>query len=227
MAAYPSTRWSQVVAAGGAGAEARGALAWLCERYWDCLVAHARRRGFTRDAEDLTQDFLLEIIGGAMLERADRERGRFRTFLLGCLDHHLMHARDRQRALKRGGGGQVEPLDEQQHAGAQAAHERSFDRDWAQLVVRRTKDRVAADEAPARWLQLAPFLSANGDAAAYTAAGAALGLTEGAVKVAVHRLRERFRAALREEVAQTLDEADERLIDGEIALLLAALSDRA
>ncbi len=227
MAAYPSTRWSQVVAAGGAGMEARAALAWLCERYWDCLVAHARRRGFTRDAEDLTQDFLVEIIGGALLERADRERGRFRTFLLGCLDHHLMHARDRQRALKRGGGGVVESLDESQHEGAQAEQLGSFDRDWAQLVVRRATDRLAAAEAPERWTRLAPFLAANGDAAAYSEAGASLGMTEGAVKVAVHRLRERFRAALREEVAQTLDEADERLIDGEIALLLAALKDRA
>jgi len=222
--AYPSTRWSQVLVAGGDNPPARAALAWLCERYWDCLQAHVRRRGFAEhDAEDLTQDFLIAIISGRILDRADPTRGRFRTFLLACLDHHLLHARERAGALKRGGGLADEPLAQDGHAGPLADPVAGFDRDWAHLVVERALDQMKAQEPPERWQALSGFLGENGDAAAYAAAGVGLGLGEGAVKVAVHRLRERFRECLRAEIAQTLAENEPRLIDAELTHLLAAL----
>lgn len=226
---FATTRWSQVVAAGAADGAARGALAWLCERYWEALRGHIRRRGFdAATADDLTQDFLLAVIGGGVVERADRERGRFRTFLLACLDHHLGHVRARAATLKRGGGVAMEeivdtgPVVEQDPA-------RAFDRDWAETVLGRAKDRLRAEHAASgqseRHDRLVPFLSANGDAAVYAAAGLSLGLGEGAVKVAVHRLRSRLQALLREEVAETLGEADDAAVDLELRALLAALTD--
>jgi len=224
--AYPSTRWSQVLVAVGDSQPARAALAWLCERYWDCLQAHVRRRGFAaHDAEDLTQDFLIAIIGGRILDRADPARGRFRTFLLACLDHHLLHERERQGALKRGGGLAAAPLEETEQAGPTADPAAGFDRDWAHLVVARALDQIKAQEAPERWQALSGFLAQNGDAGAYAAAGVTLELSEGAVKVAVHRLRERFRECLRGEIAQTLAEDEPRLIDAELTHLLEALRD--
>lgn len=219
---YPSTRWSQVVEATGDSPAARAALAWLCERYWDCLQAHARRRGLrSEDAEDLTQDFLLALIRGEILPRADPARGRFRTFLLACLDHHLLRARERRQALKRGGGAAQVSLEAELVAAPPEAT--AFDRDWAEQVVRRARESVQAQEEPLRWQVLSPFLTANGDAAGYQAAGERLGLREGAVKVAVHRLRDAYRTAVRQEVAQTLQEPDEALIDAELAQLLRAL----
>jgi DNA-directed RNA polymerase specialized sigma24 family protein len=203
---------------------ARAALGWLCERYWDCLQAHARRRGFgIEDAEDLTQDFLMQVIAGSVLDRADPARGRFRTFLLACLDHHLMHARDRRAAAKRGGGQAPAVLDEQSMGAITPDPAAGFDRDWAIQVVERARDRLQAEEPSERWQALSPFLAGNGDAKAYRAAGSTLTLSEGAVKVAVHRLRERFRMALRDEVSQTLSEEDPRLIDAELSHLLASL----
>jgi RNA polymerase sigma-70 factor (ECF subfamily) len=223
MPAYPSTRWSVVCAAGGEGAEARAALAWLCERYWEPLRAHVRRRGFSpEDAEDLTQDFLVSVVHGEVVPRADRERGRFRTFLLACLDHQLGHARARRAAAKRGGGAAAAELQEGD-AAVDDDPSRGFDRDWAQQAVARARDRLREQEQPERLSRLERFLVANGDSEGYAAAGRDLGLSEGAVKVAVHRLRERFREALRAEIAETLADPDPTLVDAELRHLRAAL----
>ncbi len=215
---FATTRWSQVAAAGSG---ARSALAWLCNSYWEPLQAHARRRGFTTvDADDQTQEFMLKVVQGGIIERADKGRGRFRTFLLACLDHHLMHARERAAAVKRGGG--------ITHVGADPPApdkdaEAAFDRDWALAVLARAGDRLRtpSDDAE-RHKALARFLT-GGDAGSYAHAAAELGMEPGAVRVAVHRLRARFAACLREEVAETLSEASPAAIDAEIADLLAAL----
>jgi RNA polymerase sigma-70 factor (ECF subfamily) len=189
-----------------------------------------RRRGFDEaSADDLTQDFLLGVLQGRVVERAAREKGRFRTFLLACLDHHLGHERERRRAAKRGGGrADAELPVEGPEVAGDPTH--GFDRDWAEALLQRARDRLASDCASdlqrARHDALAPFLSANGDAAAYAAVGATLGLAEGAVKVAVHRLRERFRDVLRAEVAETLAEPTPAAIDRELGDLLAALVER-
>ena len=224
-AGFATTRWSQVAAAGtggGAGDGARAALAWLCSAYWGPLRAHALRRGFTpEDAEDLTQEFLLAVVQGGIVERADRGRGRFRTFLLACLDHHLGHARERAAAAKRGGG--VRHVEADPPA-PQADAEAAFDRDWALAVLARSRDRLrrAAGDAE-RHTVLLRFLTVNGDAAAYAAAGERLGLDAGAVRVAVHRLRAAFAVCLRAEVAETLLEATQEAVDAELDDLLATL----
>lgn len=223
MNAFVTTRWSQVVIADGDDQTARAALAWLCERYWEPLRAHVRRRGVDADAaDDLTQDFFLAILGGGVIARADPARGRFRTFLLACLDHHLAHAHGRAGAQKRGGG-VVNDRDADPPAPA-ADPSAGFDRAWAETLLATVHDRLRREAgAGERVARLLPFLTGNGDAAAYAAAGQDLGLGEGAVKVAVHRLRGRFRELLRAEVAETLAEPTPGAIDAEIADLLAAL----
>lgn len=220
MGHFATTRWSQVVAAAGYD---RAALSWLCERYWDPLRAHLRRRGVgDHAAEDLTQDFFAAMLGGELIQRANPARGRFRTFLLACLEHHLAHSRERDQALKRGGGATIEVLtDPLAPAGDPTA---GFDRAWAETLLQRVRDRLRS-EGDARTLRLEAFLTTNGDSAAYGAAGAELGLSEGAVRVTVHRLRTRFRDVLREEVAETLADPTPAAIDAEIGDLLAALKE--
>ena len=229
-ARFATTHWSQVVAAGGAGGgesgAARAALAWLCERYWDPLHAHARRCGFApEDAADLTQEFLLTVLRGGVVERADQNRGRFRTFLLACLTHHLSHAREHAAALKRGGGiGQGSVGNE---AADQLAVEhdpgRGFDRDWAVTVLARARDRLAQEVEPTR-RGLLRFLTSDGDAAAYAQAGEELAISAGAVRVAVHRLRREFASALRAEIADTLADPRADEVEAELRDLLAALA---
>jgi RNA polymerase sigma-70 factor (ECF subfamily) len=179
-----------------------------------------RRRGFRlADADDLTQDFLLRVVQGGILERADRNRGRFRSFLLACLDHHLAHARERVQAQKRGGGQIVEPVGEPIAPDADPLV--GFDRDWADILLARVHDHLRLHHD--RYEALASFLMHNGDADSYAAAGRELGLSEGAVKVAVHRLRTAFRECLRSEVAETLADPTPAAIDAELTDLLAVL----
>ncbi len=220
-----STRWSQVLAAGRGDAAAHSALAWLCSAYWQPLLEHVRRRGYGEaDAEDLTQDFLLAVIEGGIVERADRARGRFRTFLLACLDHHLGHARERSAAQKRGGGVRHVGLECEQ---GMVDDPLAFDREWAESVLARAVDRLrAGDEDGQRLEALLPFLTTNGDAAAYGAVGQRLGLALSAVRVAVHRLRRRYAEAVRAEVAETLHNPDQQAIDNEISDLLAAVGQK-
>jgi RNA polymerase sigma-70 factor (ECF subfamily) len=218
MGHFATTRWSQVIAAGG---QDRAALAWLCERYWEPLRNHLRRRGVGgHAAEDLTQDFFAAMLDGGLIQRANPARGRFRTFLLACLEHHLAHSRERERALKRGGGAAMEALADPPAPEQDPA--RGFDRAWAETLLQRVRDRLRS-EGDVRTCRLEPYLTANGDSAAYSTVGVELGMSEGAVRVTVHRLRNRFRELLRAEVAETLAEPTPAAIDAEIADLLAAL----
>lgn len=218
MGRYATTRWSQVTAAAGCD---RGALSWLCERYWEPLRAHLRRRGVgVHAAEDMTQDFFAAMLDGSLIQRADPARGRFRTFLLTCLEHHLAHCRERELALKRGGGAATDTLTDPPAPDSDPTH--GFDRAWAEALLERVRDRLRA-EGDARTARLDAFLTTNGDSAAYGTVGVELGMSEGAVRVAVHRLRNRFRELLREEVAETLIEPTPTAIDAEIGDLLAAM----
>jgi RNA polymerase sigma-70 factor (ECF subfamily) len=220
MGHFATTRWSQVVAAAGYD---RAALSWLCERYWEPLRSHLRRRGVSdHAAEDMTQDFFAAMLDGVLIQRANPARGRFRTFLLACLEHHLAHSREREMALKRGGGKASEEFADTPAPERDPTY--GFDRAWAETLLQRVRDRLSS-EGDARLAQLEQFLTTNGDSAAYAAVGAELGLSEGAVRVNVHRLRSRFRELLREEVAETLAEPTPDAIDAEIGDLLAALKE--
>ena len=169
----------------------------------------------------MTQDFFAAMLDGGLIQRANPARGRFRTFLLSCLEHHLAHSREREMALKRGGGASREFTDPPAPA---CDPTWGFDRAWAETLLERVRDRLRS-EGDARTLRLEAFLTANGDSAAYGAAGVELGLSEGAVRVTVHRLRTRFREMLREEVAETLADPTTAAIDAEISDLLAALKE--
>lgn len=215
------TRWSIVLGAGASPEGARAALAWLFRQYADPLHAHVRRRG-CRDPEDAVQDFLLHLLEHNALAAVDRSRGRFRSWLLTCLDNFLANRRAATRALKRGGDAQHAPLREDEHGGAEDSA--AFDRDWAQAVLGHAEDRLRGETDAARWQALSPYLYGNGSAEAYGAAGVAIALSEGAIKVAVHRLRTRLRELVREGIAETLADPSPQHIDAELDHLLAALS---
>ena len=230
---FQTTRWSVVAAAGGGDlSAARAAIATLCETYWYPLYAYIRRRGANPDeARDLTQGFLLSLIERQDFERLRPERGRFRAFLLASLKHFLLNDAVRQRALKRGGGAEVLPLTLDDAEGRYrfepadlTTPETLYERRWAFTVVDRAltslrqewdaTGRVAAFDA------LKPCLLGEAPGG-YQAVAVQLGTTEGAVKVAVHRLRRKFQGQLRREVAETV--ADPSEVIEEIRYLIRAL----
>ncbi|MGC1275123.1 MAG: sigma factor [Planctomycetaceae bacterium] len=231
---FATTRWSVVCAAGREDSAARLALASLCETYWYPLYAFLRRRGCSREeAEDVTQAFFARLLERGWVRSADRDRGRFRTFLLTALSRFLGKERDKRRAAKRGGGRtplsldfeagesryQLEPVEEQ-------TPDRLFERRWAMTVLDRVLVRLEEEHAddPARTAKFAalkPLMTAATEAAPYATVATTLGMTEGAVKVAVHRLRKRYKELLHDEVAQTV--SDPAAIAQELADLRAAL----
>jgi RNA polymerase sigma-70 factor (ECF subfamily) len=234
-ARFPTTCWSRVARAGDPDdPEARAAMEGLCRDYWYPLYAFARRRGLgPEDAADLVQGFLADLIERRDLADADPDRGRFRAFLRAACSHHLAHRRDRDRALKRGGGRRPIPLDlveAEGRYGREPVHEltaeRLFERRWAlsllEHVLARLEDEAARSGKGELFARLRPMLEGDDRAESYRTVGAALGLGEGAVKVAAHRLRGRYRQLLREEVARTV--ADPAEVDAELADLLAALA---
>jgi len=231
---FHTTRWTIVVeAAKGDTPGARAALETLCAAYWYPLYAFARRRGRSRqEAQDLTQAFFADLIEKHTVEAADRERGRFRAFLLGAFRRFASRERDRERAQKRGGGQAVLRLDfekgERRYA-LEPSHEltpeRVFDRQWALTLLGRVIDTLRDEMAAARkgetFEALGEFLTGADNRPAYREVAERLAMTEGAVKVAVHRLRGRYREILRAAIADTVETADE--VDGEIRELLGAL----
>lgn len=225
--AFATTRWSQVAAIRGDASAARSALAWLCERYWLPLLAHAQRRGVSAlEAEEVVQGFFARLVEKRDLA-PDPTRGRFRVYLLGALEHYLSHVRDRARTLKRGGGIHHAPL-----PAAEPVHdespERAFSRTWARALLARVLARLERERleerSPGRFLALVGFLTGTAPAETYAQVGARVGLSEGAVKVAVHRLRRRYRELLYEEVAETLAHPEPSAVEAELRDLLDALS---
>jgi RNA polymerase sigma-70 factor (ECF subfamily) len=224
---FPVTRWSIVVAAAGDDAEAATALSWLCARYWEPLRAHAIRRGWRApSAEDLVQQLLMEIIARRDLSTLRADQGRFRTWLMICLDHLASHERDRRNAAKRGGGMEAVSLDDVSLSLVDPSVTQAFDREWAREVIALGLERLIAEEKQrgtmALFQALRPHLTLNGDAARYEAIARDLNLSEGAVRIALYRLRQRFGDALRAELAETLAEPTPAAIEAELATLLAA-----
>ena len=230
---FLTTRWGLVSAASVEGdAEARAALEELYRLYCYPVYAFIRRRGYGRqDAQDLTQDFFVHLLDKGTLGRADSERGRFRNFLLGSLEHFLAHAAERAGAVKRGGGCQWVSLDDngtedryQIAAPEGMTAEKLFDARWAAALVEATLVRVRCEmesEGKGNLFEaLQGFLLGQEDAS-YQQVAIALGLSLGALKTAIHRLRGRYRALLREEVARTVAAPAE--VDEEVRYLRAVL----
>ncbi len=228
---FKTTQWSLVLSADGSpGSASFRALEKLCQTYWFPVYTFVRRQSKSpEDAQDLTQEFFSRFLARGGFSRADRERGRFRSFLLTSVKHFLTEDWRRATRQKRGGGvtpipitGEdaesrytAEPLDE-------LSPDRIFDRRWAEALLERVMTRLRTDyEATGRaevYLQLQQFLWGRQSDLSYVEMAGRLGMNEGAVKVAVHRLRQRFREQLHAEVAETVENETE--VDGEIRHLL-------
>jgi RNA polymerase sigma factor (sigma-70 family) len=230
---FPTTRWTLVVAAGDpARKESRAALTSLCENYWYPLYAYARRRGHSSDeAQDLTQEFFLRILEGRYLDRVDREKGRFRSFLLTSLKFFLADEGDRRGAQKRGGAGLLpfELSSGEERYQREPVHtetpERIFERRWAHSlldkVMARLRDELEQHGRLEHFNKLKVFLIGQSEAP-YAALARDMDMSEGAIKVAIHRLRKRYRDLFRLEIAETV--ANPAEVESELRYLVAALS---
>ena len=233
LPAFRTTRWSVVFAAQGKSSEADAAqsLETLCRQYWPPLYAYVRHRGHAEhDAQDLTQAFFARLLEKDWLVAADRERGRFRTFLLMALKRFLANEWDRSRTRKRGGGVKIVHLETAEGlsmADPQAATAESlFDRRWAitllETVMDRLRDEHDAAGRMAEYERLKPCLTAARGTIDYEALGAVLGMQPASARSAAHRLRKRFRELFRDEVSSTV--ADPADVDDEMRAVIAALS---
>lgn len=229
---FPTTRWSIVLTAAREGDVPRRALNELCGDYWLPLFAYLRRTGMpVPDAEDTVQGFVSTLLAGPTIASVDPQRGRFRSYLLGALRNYLSRIGARERAAKRGGGTAPIPLSTTSDAERDLeipddrTPEGAYAYAWAMALLRRTQDRVAADYddqgKQALFEALRPTLLSE-DPPPYRELGDRVGLSEGAARVAAHRMRTRFRALLREEVSQTVSSPAE--IDDELRAVIAALS---
>jgi len=230
---FRTTRWTQVSRAKADSPAGRRALADLCDAYYEPVATFLRCE--LRDADaarELAHDFFAHILAGGAIARAEQERGRFRSYLLGAVKHFLSHHREAARRLKRGGGAQNISLNETEAGCARAVPDASvlspgaaFDRQWALTVVARALAalrRECADGGREDFFeQVKPWLTGEAARGDQTALAAGCGMSAGALKAAVHRLKRRFRQLLKAEVAGTLD--DPGLVEEEMRALFAAL----
>lgn len=229
---FPTTSWTLVVAAGNPlHPDCRDALVRLCEHYWYPVYAYVRRRGYAKEeAQDLTQDFFIRILEGRYLDRAAPNRGRFRSFLLNSCKFFIADQADRARAQKRGAGAilpfevasgeeryQFEPLDNE-------TPEHIFERGWALMLLDRTvsclRDEFMQHGSLDDFEKLKVCLLGQAEVP-YAELAREMGATEGGLKVAIHRLRKRYRVLFLREIAETV--ADPAEVDSEIRFLFSAI----
>lgn len=232
---FASTHWSVVLAAGDNGAVGgREALERLCRTYWYPLYVYVRRRGYAEsDGQDLTQEFFARLLEKKYLRLADPNRGKFRSFLLKSLQHFLVNEWEKARTEKRGGGQVLISLEvdsaETRYAAEPAQEltlDETYEKRWAvtliEAVLARLREDYTSDGRGQIFEALKGCIWGDGDTSSYPDLATRLGLTEGAVKVAVHRLRVRYRGLLRAEVANTVATPNE--VDGELRHLMAVLT---
>ena len=231
---FATTHWSLIARATTPSPEGRAALEVLCHAYWFPVYAFARKQGCSAaDAEDVTQDFFAEILRSEFLQRANRERGRFRSYLLTALKRRILSAHERAHAQKRGGGARLvsidEPLAERQFweiddPGLDPSQ--TFERSWALTVLHRARQRLRAEQGAlgrlAEFELLEPFLSAPPAEGEYAALATKLKMGRNHVAVAVHRLGKSYRNMVRDEIADTVDDPAE--VGDELNHLLKVLS---
>jgi RNA polymerase sigma factor (sigma-70 family) len=232
-----TTHWSVVLTAGRDDATGAGeALSKLCQTYWYPLYAYVRRRGYSpEDAQDMTQEFFARLLERSWIGRADRQKGRFRSFLLSAMNHFLADEWDKARAQKRGGGFTFVPLQfdqaETRYGHEPADHataEQNYERRWALTLLEEVLQRLRAEYVSnghaALFEALHPCLVGERTAQPYAELGATLRLSEGAVKSAVHRLRQRYRQLLHDQIAQTVERSGD--VEEELRHLFSVLSGR-
>jgi len=232
---FTTTRWSIVLnAQDPASPHASEALEKLCRAYWYPLYAFVRRQGHDEaTAKDLTQGFFAKLLEKNYLSGVHPDKGRFRTFLLVAVRHFISDEGDKARALKRGGGQPVISLDEtvgedryRQEPVESMDAEKLYERRWALTLLEQARERLKEDYRAAGkaelYERLQPFESGGSDAPAYADVAPALGLSEGGLRAAVHRMRQRYRELVREEVAQTVNSPAE--VDEEIRYLIRVVS---
>jgi RNA polymerase sigma factor (sigma-70 family) len=231
---FLTTRWSVVLNSQNGSHSAQEALTVLCNRYWHPLYAYVRARGYSpHDAQDLTQAFFERWLEKGGIGPVDPARGRFRSYLLGAMQHFLAKVWHKEQALKRGGGSSQVSIDAEegenwllQYGNSKESPEVLYDRQWALRLLQGVHDGLRQEmEQEGKSLlfrHLQETLSGRRPQGGYAEVAAALGLSEGAVKVAAHRLRERFRDRLRAEVAQTVSSTSEA--EEELRTLIRILS---
>jgi DNA-directed RNA polymerase specialized sigma24 family protein len=232
---FETTDWGLIkVAKGGDPSSARQALSDLCSSYWYPLYVYIRHHGHPADrAQDLTQGFFASLLGTNFLDTISPEKGRFRAFLLASLKHYLSNEHDRDAALKKGGGCVTTSFDLLEAEGRYACEpwhemtaERLFERRWALTLLGHVLDRLGGEMCQAGkgplFARLRPALLGDGEMAPYKQVAEDLRMTEDAVKMAALRLRRRYRALVRQEVACTV--GDSVRVDDEIRDLMATLS---
>ena len=229
---FAATRWTLVVQARGGDAAAQSALSELCEAYYAPVVTFLRSEGREEDAaRELAHEFFARVLAGGSLRGADPARGRFRSYLLGAVKHFLADLRDKVLAEKRGSG--IAPVSMEDTASGFTVpapewpdSERAFDRQWALTIIARALSIVEAELGDAgksaQFDVLKPWITGESPAHSQSAAAAQLNMSEGAVKVAIHRLRQRFREAVKAEIAQTVPAESD--VDDELRHLIAVLS---
>lgn len=235
---FHDTRWTLVARSRGGDAAARGALSELCAAYYGPVVAFLRREGREEDAaRELAHDFFSRLLEGGAIDGADRERGRFRSYLLAAVKRFAADQRERAGALKRGGGSvpvslqsggtDTEPGLQVEDAQVMVP-DAAFDREWAMTLLARAlttlKQTLTGEGKADHFSVLKPWLTMAGEDQPQAVAASQLGISEAAVKVAIHRLRQRFREAVRAEIAQTVPTPE--AVEEELASLRAALRNR-
>lgn len=231
---FVTTRWSIVSRAAAPAEQTNAALEELCRAYWFPVYAYARKHGCSAsDAEDITQDFFVEIMRSQFLQRADRTQGRFRSYLLSSVRNRIINARERATALKRGGGVDIvsidEPIAEEQFREVDDPAldpAEAYELSWALTVLQRARERLLTERKAknklAEFERLEPFLSAPPSDGEYAEIAQQLGISRNHVAVTIHRLGRRYRDLLREEVAQTVDDPAET--EAELSYLLKVLA---
>ncbi len=220
-----TTHWSVVLTAKGDGPEADGALRKLCDLYYRPVLhfversveGDARRIYGGRDAKDLTHDFFARLLERKMFESLQRDGGRFRSYLLGAVKHFLAHVRETESRIKRGGDVRLVPLPDDQTC-FEPPDDAIFDRDWAQSMLQNAYDDLGNSVEVQTFL---PWITRELDGENRRMIAEKLEMTDVAVKVALHRLRKRFRETMHEKIAETVESPSE--IDGELDHLIRAL----
>ena len=238
VSVFHTTRWTMVIRAQGGAPEARVALGDLCEAYWMPVYRFLKREGRNDDdSRELTQEFFSRLLAGSALEKADPGKGRFRSYLLGALKHFLADRRRAESRQKRGGDAIIESIESSgsetspglsiADPGAEAS-DAYFDRHWALAVMERgvnaVRDSLAQAGKAEHFEVLKPWLVGDVESLSQADAAATLGISTGAVKVAIHRMRQKFGEAIRQEIAETVETEEE--VAGELRYLIEALQAR-